>query len=162
MAMMICSSVTTSGCLLDRRTPCRLACLEKIAGRRQGSRTLDQAAKTWRGPPAAWNGLAESGLEAALDQKRVEVDMALQCKVAGIDQVDIDVLKVPRIGQRARRREERVVPTPDHQRRGLVLAEIRLPERILCEVVAVVVEQVELDLRIARTVEEMLVERPRV
>jgi hypothetical protein len=88
--------------------------------------------------------------------------MALQRKVAGIDQVDIDVLKVPRIGQRARRREERVVPTPDHQRRGLVLAEIRPPERILCEVVAVVVEQVELDLRIARTVEEILVERPRV
>jgi hypothetical protein len=113
-------------------------------------------------PLVAHSGLAEPSLEEAFDQKGVEIDIPLKSKVAGIDEVEIDIFEVFRIRQSAGWREERVIPALDHQRRWLMLAEIRLPERILCKVVAVVVEQVELDLCIAWTVEKMLVERPGV
>jgi hypothetical protein len=43
-----------------------------------------------------------------------------------------------------------------------VLAEIRLPRRVERDVGPVVVEQVELDLLVARAIQERLIDRPRV
>src|SRR3546814_6619954 len=53
-------------------------------------------------------------------------------------------------------REQRVVVAPDHQGRRLVLAEQRLPLRLERDVVAVVVEQRELDRLVAGAVEQVL------
>src|SRR3546814_2863802 len=82
-----------------------------------------------------------------------------QREVAGVEEVELDVLEVLPIALGEVTREQRVVVAPDHQGRRLVLAAQRLPLRIERDVVAVVVEQRELDRLIAGAVEQVLQDR---
>src|SRR3546814_6624397 len=79
--------------------------------------------------------------------------------LAGVEEVELDVLEVLPIALGEVTREQRVVVAPDHQGRRLVLAEQRLPLRIERDVVAVVVEQRELDRLVAGAVEQVLQDR---
>src|SRR5271166_7006952 len=50
-----------------------------------------------------------------------------QGEVPSVEQVELDVLKIPLVGVRPLFREDRVVLAPDDQRRRLALTEVRLP-----------------------------------
>jgi len=77
--------------------------------------------------------------------------------VPGIEQVKLDGLQVALVGMRAIGGKDGVVPAPDHERRWLVGAEVRLPRWIQGRVGAVVVEQLQLDRLVAGTVLEILI-----
>ena len=90
------------------------------------------------------------------------VAVLLEGEVPGVEQVKLQVLQVALVGLGAGGREDLVVLSPDDQRRRLVLAEVCLPLRIERRIAAVAVEQGELDLVVARPVEQRLVDVPGV
>src|SRR3954452_16658226 len=107
-----------------------------------------------RRPPrraSAWDDLA---VEEAADERRHLVQLVLQREMAGVEQVQVGVRKVAPEGMRTRCREDRVVGAPDDQRRRTPLAEIRLHRRIEQQVGAIIVEEIELVVGIAGTVEQ--------
>jgi hypothetical protein len=82
--------------------------------------------------------------------------------VAGVEEMNLGVREVTSEGARAVRPEDLVVLAPHDEGRRLVIAEVLLESRILVDVEAIVAEQRELDVLVARTIEQRLVEHPRV
>ena len=76
--------------------------------------------------------------------------------------MELEGLQVLLVGMRAIGGEDGVVPAPDHERWGLVGAEVRLPRWIQGRVGAVVVKQLQLDRLVAGTVLEILIRGPGV
>jgi hypothetical protein len=74
------------------------------------------------------------------DQVRNLVRLFVQCEVPSVEQVDFRSRKIPREGFRTRRDEGWVVLAPDHEGRGLMVAQPVLPFRIRRDVGAVIVE----------------------
>ena len=96
------------------------------------------------------------------DQRGDHRSVFFQGEVARIEQMELQVLEVTLVGIRSRSREDRIVLAPDDQRGRLVLAEILLPLGIQRRIAAVAVEQGQLNLLIAGTVQERLHMTPSV
>src|SRR5476651_2388458 len=84
--------------------------------------------------------------------------VGFQGEVAGVEQLHHGVGVIAFVGMGARRDEEGIVLAPDHQRRHLRGLEKRLERRVQRQVVAVVEEQVQLDLVIAGALHQEHVE----
>jgi hypothetical protein len=93
-------------------------------------------------------------------QVRYRVAVLLKREVSGVEQVKLQIRQVFLVGLSAGSGEDRIVLSPDHKRRRLVLAEVGLPLRIQRRVAAVAVEQRELDIGVPRPVEQRLVDVP--
>jgi hypothetical protein len=82
--------------------------------------------------------------------------------VAGLEEMDLGVGHVAAVGLRLGRQEGRVVAPPRHQQRRPVRAQPLLPGRVAGDVGAVVVEEVGLDVMLARPPEERELVGPQV
>ncbi len=71
--------------------------------------------------------------------------------MAGVEQMDFSVRQIAAERLSPCRDERGIVPSPDHQGRGFVLAQPRLPCGIGSDIRAVLVEQVRLDLVLTRS-----------
>ena len=69
------------------------------------------------------------------------VSLFVQCEVPSVEQVDFRIGKIAPEGFRSRRDEGGVVLAPDHEGRGLAVAEPGLPFWVGRNIGAVVVEQ---------------------
>ena len=96
------------------------------------------------------------GSEKLSDQLRDRLAVFLEGEVTGVQQVELEVFEVVFVGVGALGWENRVVLAPDHKGRGLVDTEVLLPRRVQRRVATVVVEQGELNLLIAGSVEQWL------
>src|ERR1700759_2198720 len=104
-------------------------------------------------------GSAEYAAEEWNDDGGDLVALGLQREMAGIDEVNLGVRIVAAEGFGARRQEERIVLAPDREQVGGMLAEVGLKLGIQRHVRRVVEKQIELDLVIARAVEQRLIQR---
>src|SRR5262249_562294 len=66
-------------------------------------------------------------VEEALHVTRDLVSIFFEREVAGVDQMEFEVLQVAFVGLRSFSREDRIVFAPNDQRRRLVLTEVCLP-----------------------------------
>src|SRR5688572_32774143 len=104
--------------------------------------------------------LDESAGEEVAHQARNLCTLVLQREMSAIEQVQLRARQILEVRTCAVRREDHVVLAPHDQRRRLTLAEELLELRVQLEIRAVVVEQVELDLDIAGSVEQSLIVQP--
>jgi hypothetical protein len=86
----------------------------------------------------------------------------LKREVAGVEQVKFGVGDVPQICLRTFDGEEGIVFAPHNEGLRLLAAEELMPVVVACKVRLIVVQQVELDGVVARTVEEVLIHGVRV
>lgn len=96
------------------------------------------------------------------DQAGDRLCVLLERKVPAIERVHVGVGDVALVGVGSSDGEKRIVPAPHDEHRRPVLAQIGLPFGIAWRVVAIVVEQLELDLGIAPSVKKRLIERPAI
>src|SRR5258708_5519780 len=75
--------------------------------------------------------------------------------MAGFENVDLSGWHIFAIPLRFAKVEREVILTPDHEQAGLLLAHPRLPFRISIDIGPIVVEQVALNVGLARLVEEV-------
>src|SRR5688572_27693266 len=104
--------------------------------------------------------LNESAGEKVAHQARDFFTPVFQREMSGVEQMQFGPREILEVRTCAVRREDHVVLAPDDQRRRLTLAEELLELRVQAQVRAVVVEQVELDLDIARAVQQRLIVQP--
>ncbi len=90
------------------------------------------------------------------------VVLLVQGEMAGVEQMDFGIRQIALERLRAGSDERGIVPPPDHQNRGLVLAQPRLPRRIGRDVCPVVVQQIGLDLALAGSRQVGVLVRPGV
>jgi hypothetical protein len=95
--------------------------------------------------------------EEVAHEVRDRVDVRLEREVAGVEDVVLEAAQVALVGLGSSEREDRIVLAPRDQRRRLVGAKVGLPARIERRIRAVAQEQVELDLVVARAIEQVLV-----
>ena len=88
--------------------------------------------------------------------------MRLESEMSGVEHVDLRVGIVAKVSLAAGSDEDLIPCAPHHERRRPVAAEIVLPLGIEGKVGSVIVEQVELDVGVARSVHQRLVMRPGV
>src|SRR5919109_711582 len=131
------------------------ACLDKV---NNGLKSADAARR--RVAVLALATRLEITAKEFANQIRDLGTMRLKGEVAGIEKMNLRVRDVALVGRGTGCDEDGIVLAPNDQRRRLALAEVGLPLRIQRDVGAVVIEQVELDLRVARAVEQRLVHRP--
>jgi hypothetical protein len=86
--------------------------------------------------------------------------LVFQREVSRVEQVQLGVRQILQVGARTLRREDHVVLAPHDQRRRLPLAEELLELRIQRGIRAVVVEEIELNLDVAGTIEQRLILDP--
>jgi hypothetical protein len=99
-------------------------------------------------------------VEEIADQRDHFIGLVLQGKMPGVEEMKLEIVQVALVRMRAVGGKDLVVLAPQDQRRRLVLAKICLYRRIKPEVGAAVVEEVELNVVIARPVEQRLVVDP--
>ena len=99
-------------------------------------------------------------VEEVVDQRDHLIGLVLQREMAGVEEMKLQVGQIALVRMRAIGGENLVVLAPDDQRRRLMLAEISLDGGIERQVGPVVVEEVELDLVVARAIEQRLVVDP--
>src|SRR5262245_31921833 len=135
----------------SRGPPGRETCTARMVGMRRLRKTGYSAC-----PPG---GLLPARVlaEELAHQPSDGIALGLQGEVAGVEQVVRERLQVALVRLGAGGREDLVVLPPGDQHRRLVLAEVLLPLRVQRRVATVAEEQVELDLVVARTVEQELV-----
>lgn len=78
------------------------------------------------------------------------VERLVHGEMPGIENMDFGIRQVTSISRRTGDSERSIVFPPEHERRGLVLAQIFLPSRIVFHIGAVVVEEVALNRGLAR------------
>jgi hypothetical protein len=88
------------------------------------------------------------------------VQLIPEREMAGIQKVQLSLRQIPQVGCRAIRWENLVVLAPENECRRLRFAEECLELRIQRHAAAAVVEQVELDVPVARAVQQHLVVQP--
>src|SRR6516162_11013095 len=110
----------------------------------------------------AWVPRRDVPAEEVAHEPSDEVPVAFQREVAGVEQVELQRLEVPLVRLGPGRREDLVVPAPRDQHRRLVLPEVLLPPRVERRVTAVAQEQVELDLVVPLSIQQILVRGPAV
>src|SRR5262249_39462539 len=71
--------------------------------------------------------------------------MCFKCKVPSVIKMHLALGDIPFERFRAGRKKERIIFAPDRQQWRLVFAEIFLKRRVQCDVVRVILEQIELD-----------------
>ena len=81
--------------------------------------------------------------------------MRFKSKVPGIEEMDFRIWEVALVGRGAGCHEDCIILAPDDQGRRFVFAEVGLPLGIQWDVRAIVIEQVELNLRVIRSVEDL-------
>src|SRR5262249_6287879 len=105
--------------------------------------------------PSPWRPSFRHMLAEQISQVRSDfIAIRFQSEVASVEQVELQRLQVAFVRLCPLSRKDLVVPAPDDQHRGLVLAEIRLPLRIQRRIAAVTQEQVELYFVVPRPVEQ--------
>src|SRR5271165_2593757 len=129
------------------------------------SRFASRSWARWRGRRASAGkcsslGLCDLSFEEVADQRHHFVSLVLQGEMAGVDEVKLDLRKVALVRMRPVRRENLVVLAPHDQRGRLVLAEVRLSGRIKRQVGAIVIEDVHLNVSVARTIQQRLIVNP--
>ena len=80
--------------------------------------------------------------------------------MAGVEQVKLEVSKIPFIRMRAIGWKDKVVLAPDYKRRRLTISEPLLYLGVERQVGPIVIENVQLDIVAARPVKERLIVRP--
>jgi hypothetical protein len=96
------------------------------------------------------------------DQRSHFGPVGLECEVAGVQQVQLNVLQITLVGRRTIGDEDLVILAPQYEHCRLVLAEVGLPLRIERHIGPVVVEEIELNLLVTGAIEEGLIVSPRV
>ena len=96
------------------------------------------------------------------NKTRDVVVLLVQGKMAGVEQVDFGVRQIALERLRAGGDERGIVPSPDHQSRGLVLTQPSLPRRVRGDVCPIVVQQTGLDLPLAGSRQAGVLVRPGV
>src|SRR5688500_1667062 len=99
-------------------------------------------------------------LEERPHQSRDRVAFLLEGELAGVEEVELDVLEVPPIRVGALGGEDLVVLAPDDERRRLMAAEVGLPPWVERRVRTVAVEELQLDLLVAGPIQQVLVDEP--
>jgi hypothetical protein len=82
-----------------------------------------------------------------------------QREVAGINQMQFRVREISLVGLGPFDGEERVVLSPENQHSRLLVAKVFMPTVVERDIRLIVVKKVELNCRVARTIEEKLVHR---
>ncbi len=80
--------------------------------------------------------------------------------MAGIEQVKLDVFEIPFVRMGPFSREDVIILSPHDERGRLVLTKLGLPLRVMCGISAVIVKQLELDIFVAGTILEILIDDP--
>ena len=81
--------------------------------------------------------------------------------MARVEQMQLGLGQVAQIGARTVGGEDLVVLAPDDQRRRLLFAEELVEARIEVDVGSVVIEQIELNLHVAGSIQQRLIVQPR-
>src|SRR5215813_8060471 len=84
------------------------------------------------------------------DERHHLIGLVLKREMTRVDQMKLEVANVTLVRVSAVGREDLVVLAPNYERRGLMLAEICLHLRIKRHIGSIVVEQVHLDIAVAR------------
>src|SRR5690242_15889829 len=105
-------------------------------------------------PCLCGSGSRQLAIEEIANGSSDLLDMRLQCKVSCIVKMHFGIGVIPLKSFGARRQEERVVLSPDGQKRWQLRAEVFLKFGIQGYVVAVIQEQIELDLVIPGSSQE--------
>jgi hypothetical protein len=104
--------------------------------------------------------LSSSGNELAVeeipDHGDHHVGLVFQREMPGVEEMQLGVRQVSKIGRRAVGRKNLVVLAPDDQRRRLALAKECLKLRIERDVRSIIEEEVELDVLVSGTIEQRL------
>src|SRR5882672_7089126 len=103
------------------------------------------------------NALCDLAREEVTDQRHHFVKLVFEGEMAGVDEMKFGLGKVALVGMCAVRGENEVVLAPDDQRRRLMFAEIGLHRRIKRKIGPVIVEEIELDVVVARPIEQCLI-----
>src|SRR6516164_8980866 len=99
-------------------------------------------------------------VEEIADERHHLIGLVLEREMTRVDQMKLEVAKITLVGVSAVGRKDLVVLAPNDKRRGLMLAEICLHLRIKRHIGSIVVEQVHLDIAIARAIEKHLIIDP--
>src|SRR5262249_33725801 len=99
----------------------------------------------------------EVAIEEGVNHRRHHVHFLFQREVAGIEQVKLRLRKISEIGCRPRRREDWLFLPPEDKDGWLTRGEVLLPLRIERRIGPVVQKEIELDLVVARAVEQELI-----
>src|SRR5215475_6208689 len=94
------------------------------------------------------------------DERDHLVGLVLKREMTRVDQMKLEVAKVTLVGVSTVGRKYLVVLAPNDERRRLMLAEICLHLRIERHIGSIVVEQVHLDIAVARAIEKHLIIDP--
>src|SRR5215510_7620409 len=94
------------------------------------------------------------------DERHHLIGLVLKREMTRVDQMKLEVAKITLVGVSAVGREDLVVLAPNYERRGLMLAEICLHLQIKWHIGSIVVEQVHLDIAVARAIEKHLIIDP--
>jgi hypothetical protein len=94
------------------------------------------------------------------DQRNDFIGLVIQCEVAGVDKMKFHLGQVALVRMRSIGWKNLVVLAPDNQRRRLAIAEVGLNLRIQRQIGPVVVEQIHLDVGIARAIKQGLIVNP--
>ena len=113
-------------------------------------------------PEREWSLIVDFSVQEIHDFTGHQRTIFIQCEMAGIEKVKFDTLQVIQIRVGASFRKDVIVLAPKDDRRGLMLAEERLPERILIHIGPIVIKQVQLDLFGTGAVQKVLVMVPAV
>src|SRR5207249_391021 len=87
--------------------------------------------------------------------------MCLQRKMSRIEHVGLDLFQIAAIRRSTLRRENKIVLSPDDERRWLEVAKELLKSRIQRHIGTVVIKQIELDFVISWPIKAKLVQHPR-
>jgi len=99
-------------------------------------------------------------LEPATNECDDEIAVLFEDEVPGVEQMKLCIREVIEVRERSGEWEDLVVTTPGDDRRGLILAEVRLPLRVQRKIAPVVVRELELHRDIARPIEQRLHNKP--
>ena len=91
----------------------------------------------------------------APDELRDLIRRRIQCEVARIEDVDFGLRHVAAIGLRFRKLERQIVFAPNDEKPRLLVSHPSLPLRVSVDVRAVVVEEIALNVGLARLIEKV-------
>jgi hypothetical protein len=99
-------------------------------------------------------------LQKLLDQIRDLITVFFEGKMAGVENMEIEVLQVAFVGMGAFLRKNGIVLSPSDQCRGLMFPKVALPFWVKWGITSIVVEEGQLDLIIPFSIEQVLIVCP--
>ena len=111
-------------------------------------------------PAAGFTALREVLVQKAAHMTGYHISIFFQREVAGVQQVELQILKVPLVRMRTVSRKDVVVFSPNDESWRLIFAEIFLPAGIQRNVALIVIEKRELNCRIALATQMPMIDIP--